>query len=84
MGCFVVDKGSYESDDNKGSPCDHNGKSSDSFKLFHQFNKSEITELRKDLINEYRLLIGVSPLKSYSVNDYRLLQTYEKNKISKE
>ena len=59
-------------------------KALDSFKLFHQFNKSEITELRKDLINEYRLLIGVSPLKSYSVNDYRLLQTYEKNKISKE
>ena len=38
MGCFVVDKGSYESDDNKGSPCDHNGKSSDSFKFFHDIS----------------------------------------------
>lgn len=57
-------------------------KALDSFQLFHQFNKSEIIKLRDDLINEYRLLIGVSPLKSYSVNDYRLLQAYEKNKKS--
>ncbi|MDH8702390.1 hypothetical protein M2138_001752 [Dysgonomonadaceae bacterium PH5-43] len=43
------------------------------FELFYNFNKTGISELRQELIDEYRLLIGVSSSKTVSANEYRLI-----------
>lgn len=45
-----------------------------SFELFHNFDRVEIGSLSYDLINEYRVLIGVSPLKNYSLDEFKLFQ----------
>ncbi|MBP1631510.1 MAG: hypothetical protein H6Q15_2403 [Bacteroidetes bacterium] len=44
------------------------------FELFHNFDREEIRSLSDDLINEYRVLIGVSPLKNFSLDEYKLFQ----------
>lgn len=54
-----------------------NEKALETFKLFYQFDKDNIIKLRDELVEEYRLLIGVSPLKSYSIEEYRLWQKLE-------
>ncbi len=54
-------------------------KALETFELFYQFNREKIQELRQTLVNEYRLLIGVSPIKGYSVNDCRALQNLKKD-----
>lgn len=45
------------------------------FKLFHDFESNEIKSLQSDLMNEYRMFIGVSPLKNFTIEEFRL---YEK------
>lgn len=50
------------------------------FQLFHQFDeKNSILKLKNRLVEEYRLIIGVSPTKSCSVGEYRLLQKMKDN-----
>ncbi|MHC1690295.1 MAG: hypothetical protein AB9833_05625 [Bacteroidales bacterium] len=44
------------------------------FELFHNFDREEIRSLSDDLINEYRVLIGVPPLKNFSIDEYKLFQ----------
>lgn len=46
------------------------------FELFHNFDREEIKSLNYDLINEYRVLIGVSPLKNYSLEEFKLFQKF--------
>ena len=72
---FNLRKGAYDinSDLNKSN----NEKALATFKLFYQFDKDSIIKIREELVEEYRLLIGVAPLKSYSVEEYRLWQKLE-------
>lgn len=51
------------------------------FLLFHQFDKNIIDRLKNKLVEEYRLLIGVSPTKSYSLEEVRMLQKMKVNSI---
>jgi len=50
------------------------------FELFYNFDKKKINELQSELMNEYRFLIGVSPLKSLPIYEYRLLNSQLKEK----
>lgn len=50
------------------------------FKLFHNYDKKELSSLQDDLINEYRVLIGISPLKYFSVEEFKSFQKFEHNK----
>ena len=51
------------------------------FELFNNFEINEINSLQNDLLNEYRIFIGVSPLKNFTVEEYKLCQKqYDKIK----
>lgn len=44
------------------------------FELFHNFDSNEISSLQNDLTNEYRVFIGVSPLKNFAMDEFKLIQ----------
>lgn len=51
------------------------------FLLFHQFDKNIIVKLKNKLVEEYRFIIGVSPTKLCSLEEFRMLQKMKDNSI---